>query len=137
MTTTQTPKTGLPTIVQFLGCDDSGEYGNALCPHCGAKGRYVFHFLCDDGNRHGAMAGCIKLFPVSKIADEHKKIIERARERALKGYKLASWDVAKLTAIEAFYSTDMGATEFARVWDVIRNENNRRSNYMAKKGYGR
>lgn len=53
----------LPRIVAVLGRSDSGEYGAATCPHCGAAGRYVYTFQCDDGTTRGAMAGCLKLFP--------------------------------------------------------------------------
>lgn len=64
---------GLPRIIRYDHVDDSGEYGNATCPHCGAKGRYVHHFLTDEGPR-AAMAGCIKLFPTSPVAKEHQAL---------------------------------------------------------------
>src|ERR1041384_229731 len=93
----------LPRIIRFVERTDSGEFGAAQCPHCGADGRYVYWFVTEDGERRGAMAGCIRLFPVSKIAKEHHAIMERRADRESKGWKLASWDTAKLEAIEAFY----------------------------------
>jgi hypothetical protein len=64
MTTTAT---SLPTIISFTDFIDSGEYGNARCPHCGAEGRYTYIFETTEGTR-GAMAGCVKLFPYNANA---------------------------------------------------------------------
>lgn len=124
----------LPKIVEFLGVKDSGEYGNANCPHCGALGRYVYSFRCDDGKVHGAMAGCIRLFPVSPLAEEHRAIMERRREREETGRTLASWDVAKLEALEAFYA---GTGTEADVLGIIQRENARRSDWLRRNRRGR
>lgn len=99
-----TTDTTLPRIIRFDDRTDSGEFGATSCPHCGADGRYVFHFICEDGVRRGAMAGCIQRFPVSPVAAAHKKLIEKAAEREKKGWSLASWDVKALNAIESFYA---------------------------------
>lgn len=100
-------RTGLPRIIRFNGRSDSGEYGNASCPHCGADGRYVFHFLCEDGTSRGAMAGCIKLFPVAPVAKAHAALIEKGQDYAKKEWNLPSWDLAKLEAIESFYRSEI------------------------------
>lgn len=104
MTTTTTPKAGLPRIVRFLSRTDSGEYGNDSCAHCGALGRYQHHFVCEDGTMRAAMAGCIKLFPVSKVADVDRKLDEKAADYAKKGWKLPSWDQRKRAAVDAFFA---------------------------------
>lgn len=132
--TNTSPAATLPRIVRFDGCDDSGEYGNATCPHCGAKGRYVYRFRCEDGVERGAMAGCIQLFPVASIAREHQRIIERQSDRAKRGGKLAGWDEAKLAAIQSFY--DGAATE-GDTLRTIERENARRQAWMDRKGYRR
>lgn len=131
---TQTVAADLPRIVRFEGMTDSGEYGAATCPHCGADGRYVWNFVCEDGTRRGAMAGCITKFPVSKVAEEHKKIMERDEDRAKKGQKLASWDVAKLAAIESYYA---GETPIELALATIQSENARRTRWMDSKKGGR
>ncbi len=53
----------LPTVVKVLGVDDSGEYGNTSCPHCGALARYVTRFVLEDGTVAGAASSCFKLYP--------------------------------------------------------------------------
>lgn len=124
----------LPRIIQFEGVSDSGEYGNATCPHCGADGRYVWSFITEDGVRRGAMAGCIQKFPVSKLAEEHRKIIDRSKDRAKKGQKLASWDIAKLGAIEAVAD---GTMTVDQALAVVASENYKRSRWMDSKKGGR
>lgn len=131
MTTTATPQATLPRIIRFVGVHDSGEFGNATCPHCGADGRYVWTFITEDGVQRGAMAGCIQKFPVSKLADEHKRIIDRQRQRQAKGQSLASWDVRKLSAIAA---VEAGTMDIATALVVIQSENVKRSEWMRKRG---
>lgn len=72
----------LPRIIRFEGCTDSGEFGNTTCPHCGAQGRYVYHFVVEGDVRRGAMAGCIKLYPVSPVARVHQTLLEKIRQSA-------------------------------------------------------
>lgn len=57
----QTATAPLPAIVKMLGVDDAGA--GASCPHCGATGRWIYNFLCEDGTQRAAMAGCLKQFP--------------------------------------------------------------------------
>lgn len=128
------PVSGLPRIIQFLHKTDSGEFGAAECPHCGAKGRYIFSFVTEDGKKRGAMAGCIQLFPVSFIAKEHRNIMERQAEREKKEQKLASWDIAKLDAIEKFYKQEISEGDCLR---VIESENYRRTAWIQRSGKGR
>jgi hypothetical protein len=129
-----TAKTDLPTIVRFEGVTDAGEYGAATCPHCGADGRYVYTFTCDDGRRHGAMSGCVQLYPVSKLAEEHRRILDRQKDRAKRDGKLAGWDVAKLEAIDAAAA---GTMTVADALAVVATENARRDAWMRRKGYRR
>lgn len=121
----------LPRIVVMIARTDSGEYGNATCPHCGADGRYVWTFRCDDGTKRGAMAGCIKLFPRSALVDEHQRLLERAADRKAKGWQLASWDQAKLEAIEQVANGKVGEAEAVL---VVKAENAKRDTWLAKRG---
>jgi hypothetical protein len=121
----------LPKIVAMVGKSDSGEYGNATCPHCGADGRYVWTFRCDDGTTRGAMAGCIKLFPRSALVDEHQRLLDRLDERQAKGQTLASWDQAKLAAIEAVVAGRMTEAEALL---VVKVENAKRTAWMDRRG---
>ncbi len=115
---TNTTKTR-PTvrIVQFINRTDSGEFGNDSCGHCGADGRYQYTFLGDDGKRHRAMAGCIKLFKVAPIADIHAKLIVKSQDLAKRydGGHLNSWDTKKLEAIKKFYAGDLTEDQAMRI----------------------
>lgn len=123
----------LPRIIQFTGMSDSGEYGNATCPHCGAQGRYVYNFIVEGGERRGAMAGCIQRFPVSQIAKVHKGLLKKAQEYASKGWTLPSWDLAIVEAIEAFGRDEM--TE-GQCLTIVTNEQNKAKAYRDRK-YGK
>lgn len=120
----------LPRITAFDGVTDSGEYGNARCPHCGAEGRYVYHFYCEDGTRRGAMAGCIKLYPVSPVAEEHKRIIDRQAKREKTGGELASWDQTKLEAINHLID---GETTEDEAMQTIQAENAKRQAWLDRR----
>ncbi len=103
----------LPRIVRYIDRVDAG--GGASCPHCGATGRYIFTAEVQDeqGSRRriGAMAGCIKLFPVAPIAREHAAYLEKLARYERNGWKgLPSWDRDALDAIEAFYAGTMSET---------------------------
>ena len=63
-----------PRIVRFFETKDSP---GASCPHCGAEGRYILTFQVEDGRRMGAMRGCVKLFPVSRVATEELRLREK------------------------------------------------------------
>lgn len=132
--------TSLPMIVEFLYTSDAGPSGggkgSAVCPHCGADGRYVHYFKCDDGSTRGAMSGCIKLFPVSIVAQEHMRIVERLGELR-KQYgpdaKLNSWQAKMLEAIESHYA---GTITKEDAISVIKREKAEMAAYRQRK-YGK
>lgn len=124
----------LPRIVQFIERTDSGEYGNDTCAHCGALGRYQFTFLGDDGRRHKAMAGCIRKFPVSPIAEHHSKLIAKKADQERLDRKLNGWDTKKLEAIEQFYA---GEIDEMTALSVIREQNRQATAWRAQKFGGR
>ena len=117
-----------PKIIAFTGSYDSGEYGNATCSHCGAKGRYYRTFVCDDGTARSAMSGCITLFPMSPLAKEHSKVLDKVRS----GRKLNNWDNKKLEAIEAVIAGTMSPEQ---ALGVVYEQNRRRQEWLGKKGY--
>lgn len=123
----------LPRIIMFESKTDSGEYGNATCPHCGADGRYVWWFRCEDGTRRGAMAGCIRLFPVSQIAKAHQAIIDKAAKYEKKGWSLPSWDQSKLEAIEAYAAGEITEGDALRTIE----DADRKARAYRQRRYGR
>jgi hypothetical protein len=94
----------LPRIVRFLGVDYAP---GCSCPHCGATGAYVHRFLVEDGRTLGAMSGCVKLFPVSRVALEEARLQRKLldyRKRYGAQARLGRNDQRMLEAIEAFYA---------------------------------
>lgn len=60
-------------VERIIGRDDygpvpDGEPGSVTCPHCGAWGRYIYGFTTVDGEHHGAMSGCVEVWPGGKEA---------------------------------------------------------------------
>ncbi len=92
----------LPRIVRFLGTDDSPD---SSCPHCGATGRYIHRFQVENGTFAAAMSGCVKLFPVSRIAVEEQRLRKKLGDYAKRGWNsLNRRDTEALAAIEDFYA---------------------------------
>lgn len=91
----------LPKIVRFLSREDAPE---SECPHCGARGRFTFYFLVEGGQRLGAMAGCLRLFPASQIAREDLRLREKEATYAKRGWTLNRRDADAVQAIEQFYT---------------------------------
>lgn len=120
----------LPKIIYFLDTLDSGAFGEATCPHCGALGRYVYRFVCEDGETRGAMAGCVKLYPMHRFAKLGMQIMDRQREYATKGWLLASWDCEILDAIHDYA---IGKIPEAAADELIFKAQTRRDNWRAKK----
>ena len=133
-------KTDLPMIVRFTDMYDGGpcdDGATATCPHCGSDGRYIFFFECEDGTERGAMRGCLKLFPVSKIAEIDRKLIEKEAELAKKYGReahLNSWQTAQREAIDAFYAGSISQEEALRTID---REQRKMVEYRARKNRGR
>lgn len=50
-------------IIRLIETED---HPGSCCPHCGAEGRYVKVFECEDGAIRKAMAGCYAAWPKSK-----------------------------------------------------------------------
>ena len=132
----------LPRILVVLGIQDFGpsDFGQsaATCPHCGAHGRYVMNFLCDDGTKRGAMRECFKLFRgaesrVSKLlADAYR----RKSGAEASGKKLASWWMDMIREAELFgqsCSVEAYPAFAARIYDI----DDRRQAWLRRNGYAR
>lgn len=124
----------LPEVLFVLDLHDSGEFGNASCPHCGAEGRYVYTFACADGTTRGAMAGCFKKFRKHRYAKRMERILTKALAAHKQGRKLASWDTDVEAAIRDFHQ---GVKTEAEADAIIRRADLRKQDYMRSKGYCR
>jgi hypothetical protein len=123
----------LPKIVAVVGLQDYGpcEGGaSAICPHCGAEGRYVYSFLCDDGTRRGAMRGCFSKFPRHKFAVESARILDKEADYKKKGWNLPTWDSEIKAAIFDFADGKISEAEAER---VIRAAQARRDAYRRRR----
>lgn len=121
----------LPRIVRFLATDDSS---GASCPHCGATGRYILNFVVEDGRTLGAMRGCVKLFPVSKIAVEELRLRTKQAQRAKIGWELNAADRGALDAIAEFYAGTVGEQYALNVIQYAKSKN---IQALAKRRVGR
>lgn len=116
-------ETPLPKIVRFF---EPTRAPDSQCPHCGATGALIHHFETEGGRRLGAMSGCVKLFPVSPIAGLDVELRKKEAEAGRLHRNLASWDIEKRAAIDAFYGGIISeadalrqinaATSKARAW---------------------
>jgi len=128
---------GLPTakIIAVLHRSDAGPEGGDTCPHCGASGRYVLTFLCDDGVTRGAMSGCFQLFrrasgPVVALT---RKACEKAAEARTSRRTLASWWEEILAATTRLGSGEITPNEHRA---LVLSADGRRREWLARKGYG-
>lgn len=110
----------LPRIVRFLGTDDCPD---SSCPHCGATGRYIHHFVLEDGRHAAAMSGCVKLYPVSRVALEEQRLNKKAADRAKKGWRLNRRDLGALDAIERYYAGELDERSALAVVDAAKRAN--------------
>jgi hypothetical protein len=135
------PKSVLPTRIVTLFTDDSGEYGNASCPHCGADGRYIHYFLCDDGRIHGAMSGCIKLFPhkktplsiMAELALDKEKELSELRKKGIV-HNLASWFKITIETLDKLRNNEITIDDARQ---IIGQQYNKRYQWLVSNGYGK
>lgn len=122
----------LPRIVRFLGTDDAGEDRTAKCPHCGAKGRYIHHFITEDGRQRGAMAHCFRQFPIHPFAKIAADLEEKERKVRQSSRALARWDQRVLEALDAYYAGSMCEDG---VYDAINRARAAKRAWMQRRGY--
>jgi len=132
----------LPAVLAVLdvrdyGPCDNGE-GSATCPHCGAQGRYVISFLCDDGTKRGAMQGCFQLFRGSntRTAKLVQEAFKRKTAAALARKPLAKWWTEIVDEAQDF-GTNGSIDEFPIFASRILAIDDRRQSWLKKNGYGR
>jgi hypothetical protein len=129
---------GLPTakILAVIERTDAGEGGGACCPHCGAQGRYIFRFVCDDGVTRGAMAGCFKLFRRADgpIADLTRRAHEKLADARLSQRQAASWWAEIIEATERLGRGEIGRDDHR---SIVLAADGRRRSWLNRNGYGR
>lgn len=124
------PYKDLSRIVAVLSVDDCGE--GAICPHCGAEGRYIYSFLCEDGTQRAAMRGCLGKFPQHPVfAPEMTRILDKERRYKNAGWTLPAWDEEIKAAILAYAAGDV--TEAAAKSRVLRAKHQAAA-YRARRG---
>lgn len=143
------PTATLPAILAIVGYQDFGPSdgeGSTSCPHCGARGRHVWYFICEDGSKRGAMRGCLQLFPQAAGTSRYARLIQEAFDRQAKakeeGKKLASWWAEMIDAAEEFRSQslpDHAAIQAALLvlHRKVAAAEGRRQYWLNKNGYGK
>lgn len=134
------PSLKLPAVLAVVEVRDGGPcdggFGSATCPHCGAEGRYINVFICEDGSRRGAMSGCFKLFPGSNspIAKLTQEAYKRQRQAKETGKRLASWWADIVAAAEELQPGNVNVAAFM---SKVQNAESRRQGWLRQNGYGR
>lgn len=73
---------------QFLGVEDCGE---ASCPHCGADGRYIYHWS-EYGQVKAAMAGCYQTLTGKVEKGDYEKVMESIAKKQSRNKSLNGWE---------------------------------------------
>jgi len=128
-----------PKIVLITEIVDGGPGGAVSCPHCGSLGRWVTFFACEDGQKGGAMNGCIKLWPITPFAEKCRKLLLKqkqaiATEGNQNSIKLNHWNMAQLDAIYRFSQDKIGLEEAI---ELIHQADRDKKGWMKKRGYCR
>ncbi len=76
------------TSFKFITVEDCGS---ACCPHCGAEGRYIYHWEMN-GKGYAAMAGCYKALTGHVSKDDKVRYFEILAEKQAKNKTLNGWD---------------------------------------------
>ena len=140
--TSTLPKRVLTLRTIDCGPMEEGDYEpTGICPHCGAGGRWIHVFLCDDGLIYGAMSGCIKLFgeaPKSKLSKMAELAIEKekasARDLEYRGKKtpVAKWFTAVLDALR---DLELGTITLEEAEKLGKTEYFKRAEWLRDNGY--
>lgn len=133
------PSAKLPAVVAVIEERDYGPSdgeGSANCPHCGALGRYVIIFICEDGSKRGAMRGCFKLFPGSNspAARLVQEAFTRQRQAKADRKTLASWWADMIAAAETL---SRGPEAVQAFLGAVNAAESRRQAWLSRKGFGR
>lgn len=125
----------LPLVTRYQGKTDGGpcdDGATAVCPHCGADGRYIHWFECEDGSKRGAMSGCIKLFRFSDIAAADMSLSEKEIEREKNGKGLNAVESRARYAIDQFYA---GRWDEPTVMKMIESQKQAAFEYRRSQGW--
>lgn len=97
---------------QFIEVTDTG--GDSCCPHCGATGRYIYHWA-EFGKMHSAMAGCYKALTGRLDKDDVSSHIERIFVKQAHNKPLNGWDntILRMLDYKAANQEDSGKTSWA------------------------
>ena len=140
--TSTLPKRVLTLRTIDCGKMEEGDYEpHGECPHCGALGRWIHVFLCDDGLIYGAMSGCIKLFgegPKTKLAIMGEKAIEKEKASARdfdyrgKVTPIAKWFTAVLDALR---DLELGTITLEEAEKIGKTEYFKRNTWLRDNGF--
>lgn len=134
MTTT----TARLSILAVLSMDDHGPCDpepSAICPHCGAPGRYVFHCLMSDGSHKSMMKGCLGTFQKDVCAIQCERAL--ANKRAFingKSKWVSRWDEQVVNALDGLA---IGTVTLETLRATCRSVAQQKKSWMKSKGYCR
>lgn len=119
MSTTTLPKIDPSKAFQFLEVVDCGS---ACCPHCGAEGRYIYHWA-EHGVVKAAMAGCYSALTGKLKKDDYTSFMETLSRKQASGKPLNGWQKTVLRMQDYIQknSSDEGKVNWAtsKIADAI------------------
>lgn len=89
-----------PSVIAVIECKDNGPCdggATAVCPHCGAEGRYVYTALMSDGTHKRMMKGCLDSFSRDVCARQCELAVEKKSKR-----RTSKWDERVINALDGF-----------------------------------
>ena len=101
---------------QFLGVEDTGPADcgrfNGSCPHCGAEGRYIYHWS-EYGKHRAAMVFCYKMLTGKVDKDDETQFMEILSRKLAQGKPLNGWQKTVLR-MYAFIEQEKYSFEWCR-----------------------
>lgn len=103
----------------------------AICPHCGAEGRWIYTWI-ENGEMRGAMAGCFSKMFRDKDLGEINNAIIKSRTKEAKKEALNGWDKTIIRM-----DTFMQQGKYDKSWceSKIREAIMSRESYLKKRRY--
>lgn len=115
----------------FLWVQDTGPESGARCPHCGADGRYIYHWM-ESGKHRAAMAGCYSALTGKIKKDEVVKFLESINLKNSRNKPLNGWEKNALR-LQDFSLAGKFPPDWClqKISEIV----SQRKQYLANKGY--
>lgn len=103
----------------------------AICPHCGAEGKYVYVWV-ENGEERAAMSGCYKKLTGKVSLGEKDSYLAKLAIKRVRGESLNSWDKTIIRMLDF-----KAQGKYSPAWcdSVINKTLSERSVFLSKNNY--